>query len=836
VSGRFLTAGEERIFVRGVTYGTFEPDDGGDRFPAPPVVVADFARMAASGVNAVRTYTVPPRWLLDVASQSGLFVMVGVPWEHHVAFLDDREQMRSIERRVRAGVAACAGHPAVLCYAVGSEIPSAIVRWHRRRAVERYIARLYAAAKEEDPDAPVTYVNYPPTEYLQLPFLDLVCWNVYLERTHALEAYLGRLHALAGERPLVIAELGLDSRRHGEDEQARILEQQVRMVFSSGCAGAFVFAWTDEWYVSYLSSSGETASSGIAMEDWDFGITRRDRSPKPALDAVRRAFAGVPVASRPAPPMVTVVVCTRNGAGTLRECLGGLARLEYPNYEVIVVNDGSTDASAQIVEDFGFHLVSTDRLGLGRARNTGIRAAAGEIIAYIDDDAWPDPHWLTYLVRTFQSTDHAAVGGPNIAPPLDGLVPSCVANAPGAPTHVLLSDYEAEHIPGCNMAFRKACLEEIDGFDPQFHTAGDDVDVCWRLRERGLTIGFHPGAVVWHHRRKSVRAYWRQQRGYGAAEAQLELKWPDKYNAPGHPRWHGNVYGKGVPVRIGRRRVDYGVWGGKLFQSLYEPPDGLLSAFPLMPEWYLLLALLAVLGAAGALWAPLFAALPLLALAAAATLAQAAASASRASFASAGGSRTRGITMTAITTLLHLLQPAARLSGRLGRGLSPWRRRGAGRLALPRPRTHWLWSERWQAPGERLQAIESALRASGAAFRRGGALDRWDLEVRGGILGSARTLMAVEEHGAGRQLVRLRVWPRWSSIPSMLILPLLAVAITASLGHSWPAVGCAGGGIAFVAFGWVQESAAAAAAISRSFDARSDARSGHLILRGNEER
>jgi hypothetical protein len=93
-----------------------------------------------------------------------------------------------------------------------------------------------------------------------------------------------------------------------------------------------------------------------------------------------------------------------------------------------------------------------------------------------------------------------------------------------------IRDVQAEHIPGCNMAFRTANLRAIGGFDPQFRTAGDDVDVCWRLQERGWTLGFNPAAVVWHHRRASLRAYWRQQVGYGRAEALLERKWPGKYS------------------------------------------------------------------------------------------------------------------------------------------------------------------------------------------------------------------------------------------------------------------------------------------------------------------
>jgi len=121
-----------------------------------------------------------------------------------------------------------------------------------------------------------------------------------------------------------------------------------------------------------------------------------------------------------------------------------------------------------------------------------------------------------------------------------------VANAPGGPIHVLLSDNVAEHIPGCNMAFRKDRLQAIGGFDPQFRRAGDDVDVCWRLQAKGWTLGFSAPAMVWHHRRNSIRAYLRQQIGYGDAEAMLERKWPEKYNAAGHVSWSGRLYGKGL--------------------------------------------------------------------------------------------------------------------------------------------------------------------------------------------------------------------------------------------------------------------------------------------------
>ena len=270
-----------------------------------------------------------------------------------------------------------------------------------------------------------------------------------------------------------------------------------------------MFAWTDEWH-----------RGGHEILDWDFGLTTRARAPKPALEVLRTAFS--PRRQPPGldTPRISVVVCSYNGAATLSECLEGVARLRYPDYEVIVISDGSTDDTAEIAAGFsGVRVIETAQLGLSAARNVGFAAASGEIVAYIDDDALPDPDWLAHLARSFAAGEYAAAGGPNVPPAGSSAVAQCVANAPGGPTHVLLSDHEAEHIPGCNMAIRKADLEQIGGFDPQFRTAGDDVDICWRLLDSGRRIAFAPRAVVCHHRRSSVTGYLRQQRAYGAAEA-----------------------------------------------------------------------------------------------------------------------------------------------------------------------------------------------------------------------------------------------------------------------------------------------------------------------------
>ena len=807
VRGKFFFVGDQKLYLRGVTYGAFEPDADGREYRDLGRIDRDFAQMAASGINAVRIpHTMPPRALLDVAQRHGLRVMVGLSAEQYVGYLIDRRGAPDVEALVAAKVHDCAGHPALLCYALGNEIAAPMARWLGPERVQSYLERLYRVVKREDPEGLVTYVNYPTTEYLELPFLDLVCFNVYLESQERLKAYLARLQNIAGDRPLVMSELGLDSIRNGEREQAHVLDWQVRTAFASGCAGAFIFAWTDEWY-----------RHGNDVEDWAFGLTREDRSPKLALDAVREAFADVPFSSRLHWPRVSVVVCSYNGARTIGDCLDGLARLDYPDYEVIVVDDGSTDRAAVIARRYPVVVIQTHNQGLALARNVGLKEATGEIVAYIDDDARPDPQWLRYLAATFMSTAHAGVGGPNIAPPGDGPIAECVARAPGGPVHVLLNDREAEHIPGCNMAFRKSCLAAIGGFDPQFRTAGDDVDVCWRLLARGWTLGFHPAALVWHHRRNSLRTYWRQQIGYGRAEAMLERKWPEKYNGPGHVRWAGRIYGLGLTRLLGWRpaRIYHGVWGSAPFQSLYEPAPSVLAFLPQMPEWHLLTATLWAMAGLSLVYEPLKVAVPLAVAALLPPIAQATLSATRASFPEAP----RGIgrlKQQVVTAFLHLLQPLARLAGRLRAGLTPWRQRAKPGRAPLWPLTASVWSEQWIPLDQRLRALETRLRSEGACVLRGEEHDCWDLEVRAGILGAARVLAGAEDHAGGKQLLRLRWWPLVPGRGPVLALAFAALAGVAAHAHLWGAAVLLGLGAVLPALNIVEQCMAGMATIRRA--------------------
>jgi GT2 family glycosyltransferase len=705
--------------------------------------------MAAAGVNSLRTYERPPEWLLDTALEHGLHVMVGVAWEQHLAFLEDAERSREIAQRLAEEVRRCEAHPAILCYSVGNEIPAPIVRWHGKRPVEKFIERLFHAAKEADPDGLVTYVNYPSTEYLELPFLDLAAFNVYLEDEATYADYLNRLHNISGDRPLLLTEVGIDSRRNGEDGQARVLDWQLRRGFAAGAAGTFVFAWTDEWH-----------RGGHDVLDWDFGVVDRDRAPKAALEAMSRAYATAPFGADEAWPAISVVVCTYNGAETLGECLAQAGALNYPDFELIVVVDGGDDTCAEIARAHRATVIETEHRGLGHARNVGIEAARGEIVAFLDDDAFPDRDWLLFVADRLRRGGFAGVGGPNVPPDDDGFVAECVAAAPGGPIHVLVSDTEAEHVPGCNMAFRKDVLQSIDGFDERFRVAGDDVDLCWRLQKAGHRLGFSAGAVVMHRRRDSVRRYLRQQYGYGKAEALLERKWPDRYNRVGASRWSGRIY-EAPASTAGRRRplVRYGTWGSGLFQSVYDGPSTLPGVFA-APEGLLLVAMLGIVSVLGLVWPPLLLAAPPVLIACGSICAGAVANGWRAHPAVPGRSRLETLRRRDLTALLFLLQPAARLAGRLRNGLSPWRRRVRARPSLPRPRNVAIWNERWASSGIWVERLQDNLAARGGLVRSGGPFDRWDLDLRAGVLGGVKLRTVVEEHGHGKQLLRVRIWPR----------------------------------------------------------------------------
>jgi GT2 family glycosyltransferase len=723
-------------------------------------VARDFALMRKGAINTILTYTVPPITLLDQAEEFGLRVIVVVPWMEYVCFLENKAIRKQVIREVRNGIASCRHHPAVLMYCVGKEIPPDIVRWHGPKKVRAFLEDLYHAAKDQDPESLITYTNFPTTEYLELPFVDVSTFNVYLHNRSEFCAYLDRLQHLSGGTPLVLTELGMCSLRHGRKEQAAFLDWQIKEAFDRGLTGTVVFGWTDPFY-----------QDNTLIDDWGFGLVDADRRPKPAYEIVQRRFStSVPFSPERRWPKMSVVVAAYNAAQTLEDCLASLEKLRYPAYDVIVVNDGSQDATEEIARRFPFRCISTPNQGISAARNVGMQAANGEIVAYLDSDAKADPDWLRYLAVTFMKLDVAGVGGSNIIPPEDNWVAKCVYRSPGGPTQVMLNDQYAEHIPGCNMSFRKSALEDIGGFDPLFRIAADDVDICWRLINAGYQIGFSPSAVVWHHRRPSVKAYWRQQVGYGVSESILERKTPDKFNRWGHASWAGRIYAPYPFFRMKTRPLIYhGIWGSAPFQSMYESGGGnLFAIFPRLMESHAVLALLAFLAIffpwAFAIFAVGFGYMI-------GYCVSCALAANIDGLVAAEGLPTlsRRMRWRALIAYLHFLEPIARDWGRLKGGLTSWRPVFLDRSAEHRA-GQWQRFQpfrrvvRWTIPGtmalEKNAFLDRLLRTltrPGCAVSCNGMFDDWDLKLRRGALGTALMRMVTEHHGGPKRLARLSV-------------------------------------------------------------------------------
>src|SRR6185503_4170832 len=362
---KFFFDGDKKFFVKGVTYGPFKPDADGNYVGRPEQVDADLALMRDAGLNVVRIYHSPPRWFLDRCAAAGMRVLVSLPWEKHIEFLRERSTRKQISENVRNAVKTHAGHPAILGYLVGNEISSTMARWLGTRRVIEFVEKLIQTGREIDPEALFSYATYPPTEYLLPQNADFSCFNVYLHNQRDFEGYLLRLQNLTGEHPLILGEFGMDTIRHSQEEQAEMLGWHIDSVVKCGLAGTILFTWTDEWF-----------TGGQEVTDWAFGLVTRERKPKKSFfllrDKLGQDNAALPHRPLPSYPFVSIIVCSYNGAKTLEPCLESLGQIDYPNYEIILVDDGSTDNTREIAARFPeVQYIHQTNHGLSHARNHG---------------------------------------------------------------------------------------------------------------------------------------------------------------------------------------------------------------------------------------------------------------------------------------------------------------------------------------------------------------------------------------------------------------------------------------------------------------------------------
>jgi glycosyltransferase involved in cell wall biosynthesis len=236
-------------------------------------------------------------------------------------------------------------------------------------------------------------------------------------------------------------------------------------------------------------------------------------------------------------PTVSVIVPAYNAQRTIRTCLQSLLELNYPRerYEIIVVENGSTDDTAAIVEEFPVRLYRSARRGPAPARNLGIAMSQAEIIAFTDSDCVAQPDWLCELVAAYADP---IVGGTcgriesYQAPEQSKVEQFCdeclpLVNYISGPAEFL------PHLYTANASYRRALLVQLGGFNEGMFT-GEDVDLSWRLQlETADTVRYVERAVIYHWHRATAAGLARQYRQYGFGEILLDTLYG---GYPGYPR------------------------------------------------------------------------------------------------------------------------------------------------------------------------------------------------------------------------------------------------------------------------------------------------------------
>jgi cellulose synthase/poly-beta-1,6-N-acetylglucosamine synthase-like glycosyltransferase len=291
--------------VRGLHYSPWRPGTGPGRseYPSPEQVEEDLRLIDRLRVNTLLVVDAP-RHVLDAADRHGLRVLYAFWFEWHDFGAPEFEERA---RPIVATVRELRGHPAILGWMLGNEIPTWLVEKQGAPAVATNLRSLYARVKAEDPAHFVTHGNWPNTRLLDLGFLDVAGFNLYAlwpPEVVALgyERFIREvLLPLAGEKPLLLTEYGADSLQAGEEGQARLARSCWTALRRAGCAGGFVFEFADEWWKNYSNPrfagawwDRVEALDDHARHDRDpeehYGLVSGDRRPKPAFEMIAALY------------------------------------------------------------------------------------------------------------------------------------------------------------------------------------------------------------------------------------------------------------------------------------------------------------------------------------------------------------------------------------------------------------------------------------------------------------------------------------------------------------------------------------------------------------------
>jgi glycosyltransferase involved in cell wall biosynthesis len=235
---------------------------------------------------------------------------------------------------------------------------------------------------------------------------------------------------------------------------------------------------------------------------------------------------------------VSIIIPVRNAERTIRPCVVSILKLQYPRFELIVIDDGSSDKTLSILKEFSsderLKVLSGQHGGPSRARNLGIQQSRGEYIAFTDGDCVVPENWLQELVDAMGGDGNiAGVGGAQLSPDDDtsfgksiytfmkavGFLTGYMKAKPGTNTIV-----ETDHNPSCNALYKKEVLDEVGGFSEGLWP-GEDVDLDYRITKSGYRLLMAPQAVVYHYRPSTLSRFMKMMYNYGLVQTFLIRKY-----------------------------------------------------------------------------------------------------------------------------------------------------------------------------------------------------------------------------------------------------------------------------------------------------------------------
>jgi GT2 family glycosyltransferase len=481
--------------------------------------------LAGANVNTLILSESQAETVLGVAGQAGLYAMVEIAIDPRE--LTSASEIHNAVARVAQTAGILRGYPALVGFLIdcpidGSAIPSSAIEvLHKELAAlartihENHGNQLIALKRHADAPAIATggaehfrEISDDVSQKVAQKISSDLCTDltyVNLARIDAadLACAIAALHRLAAAHPLVV--------EFGEERPGQ--EEMVAHAFGLGAAGvvapAMPPAASPGWQNVRMLSAGELLP-----------------------------FAQVGGSSAPLPastPMVSVVVAARDDECTIASCLESIGRLQYPNFEVIVVDDGSRDLTADIAATMGsprlIRILREPHAGFGATCNIAMRAARGQFIAFTRADCIVDADWLALGVRAMLEGRLDGCRGPIYpSPPTEGITTRAIASL-ASTISVDAGEDRAVLLTDRNMIVRKASLIAVGGFDSSFIDGGGAVDLSARMIEVQMALGWCPAGCVWRCASTGVGEFYRRCIRHGRTDALLAIKHPDLFGA-----------------------------------------------------------------------------------------------------------------------------------------------------------------------------------------------------------------------------------------------------------------------------------------------------------------